>query len=126
MNHVKGVQCYVLCRQAMLEEECAKVQMLASIITNEECRHILHTKQNMPKLAELAMLLQAPADSSCAYTDQFQEVTPIPLTKMPLSSFVTYLNDSALSNIHHVTEEEFYEIYDQTVSVLDIYHANKT
>jgi hypothetical protein len=45
---------------------------------------------------------------------------------MPLSSFVTYLNDSALSNIHHVTEEEFYEIYDQTVSVLDIYHANKT
>jgi hypothetical protein len=39
---------------------------------------------------------------------------------------VTYLNDSALSNIRHVTEEEFYKIYDEAVSVLDIFYANKT
>ena len=53
----KGAQVYVLALHRGEVEECAKAQMLGSIITNEECRHIQHTKQNMPKLAELAMLL---------------------------------------------------------------------
>ena len=40
MNEWKGAQVYVLALHRGEVEECAKAQMLGSIITNEECRHL--------------------------------------------------------------------------------------
>ena len=40
MNEWKGAQVYVLALHRGMVEECAKAQMLGSIITNEECRHL--------------------------------------------------------------------------------------
>jgi len=60
MNTLKGVQAYVLALHREGPIESAKAQMLASIISNEECRHLYHSRKNMVKLVELAQTLQAP------------------------------------------------------------------
>lgn len=57
MKNLKGVQVYVLALHPSAAEDCAKAQILASVLNNEECRHLLHSKINMVALAELAMTM---------------------------------------------------------------------
>ena len=67
MNEWKGAQVYVLALHRGEVEECAKAQILGSIITNEECRHLSHSRKNMVKLSELAIALQQPEDEMVEY-----------------------------------------------------------
>jgi len=54
------------------------------------------------------------------------EVARIPLTKMPRATFVTYLNDTALTTLSNVTDDVLEEIFDQNLSVEDVFEANNT
>jgi len=45
---------------------------------------------------------------------------------MPRATFVTYLNDTALTSFSNVTDDALDEIFDQKVSVEDVFEANNT